>query len=366
MANVKSGKASFMAVNMIVDDDASIAATSQADGTTTKPQKEGSGAAGAFLNSVFTGTNDLNYVIQIETTGSIGVATFKWSNDNGATFPHTGVATSTSPVSLENGITVFWTQGAGDDVVADDIWRFNGYSPYHRRKMLDRERDTEWRSSGTSAQTLTFDFGSAKQPQALVVMDHNFSASASIVLQGSSNNFGSIAISYAVPWQSGSLLYFLGEPLQTLRYWRLTISDPAPVTTYFRISEIFLGGYTRLNRTFDLGDLRGKTRAGQRDRLLSGKFFGAVNTVLNVFDLSWVRLDQVDRDSLVSVFDSLNDLTNREVLPVFFSPMDTDLSRVYLCEWSDQQIVASSETDAPERYTVPVRLIEQPRTLATS
>jgi hypothetical protein len=128
---------------------------------------------------------------------------------------------------------------------------------------------------------------------------------------------------------------------------------------------VFLGDYTRLSRTFSLGDLRGKLRMGQRSQMLSGKYYGAVNAVVHAFDLSWVRLSQTDRDLLVDVFDALNDLENRQVLPVFFSPMSTDLSQIYLCEWSDQQVVATGETDAPERFTVPVRLVEQARTLDT-
>ncbi|HSE45540.1 MAG TPA: hypothetical protein VLA89_09480 [Gemmatimonadales bacterium] len=364
MTDVKSGKASLMAVNMIPDD--GITASSVAAGALSKPQKEGAGAANATLNTTFTNVDDVDYYIEIESTGEIGSATFAWSDDGGVTFNATGVSTSTSPVSLNNGVTIQWTQGAGDDVVDGDVWRFKGYLPYHRNKILDRERDTEWRSSAAGAQSLTFDLGSAQQPQALVVLDHNLSASASIILQGSSNNFGSVAVAYVVPWQATHLLYFLGAPLQTLQYWRLQISDAGNTDGYYRISEVFLGAYTRLNRTFELGDTRGKQRQGQRDRLLSGKYFGAVNTVVNVFDFSWVRLSQTDRDLLVAVFDSLNDLTNRQVLPVFFSQMDTDLSRIYLCEWMEGQIVATAETDAPERYTVPVRLCEQPRTLDTA
>lgn len=364
MADVKSGKASFMAVNMIPS--TGITASSQATGAVSKPQKEGSGSAAAVLTGTYSGSEILDYVIQIESTGEIGSATFKWSNDGGATFPHTGVSTSTSPVLLENGISIQWSQGSGNDVVIGDVWRFKGYLPYHRNKIVDRERDSEWRSSGVTGQTLTFDLGSAQQPTALVILDHNLSSSASIRLQGSSNNFGAIAADYVVPYQSRSIIYFIGAPLQTLRYWRIQISDPSPVTTYFRISEVFLGTYTRLSRSFELGDFRGKQRMGQRDKNLGGKFFGAVNTVLRVFDLGWVRLNQTDRDQLVAVFDALNDLTNRQVLPVFFAPMDTDLSQIYLCEWSDQQVVAASETDAPERYTVPVRLTEQPRTVDTT
>jgi len=365
MADIKSGKASFMHTNMIVNTDAGITATTQASGVTSRPQKEGAGSANAILGGTYSGTANLDYYIEIQTTGEIGVATFRWSQDGGATFVASGVATSTSPVSLSNGVTVKWTQGSGNDVVVGDTWRFKGYLPYHRRNVLDRDRDTEWRSTGLTSQALTFDLGSAKQPMALVVLDHNLTSGATITLQGaSSGGFGS-PVTYAVPWQSGKLLYYLGLPLQTFQFWRLVLSDAGNPDGYLRISEVFLGGYTRLDRTFDLGDFRGKVRSGQRDRTLSGKFYGAVNTVLRVFDLSWVRLSQTDRDQiLLTVFDALNDLANRQVLPVFFNPMDTDLSQIYLCEWQDQQAIGASETDAPERYSVPVRLVETPRTLA--
>lgn len=366
MTEVKSGKASFMAVNMASLADTVLTASSQQTGVASKPQKEGAGAAGAVLGGTYSGQENLDYYIEIQTTGEIGVATFRWSDDGGVTFDASGVVTSTAPVALNNGVTVRWTQGSGNDVVAGDNWRFKAYLPYHRNKVVDRERDTEWRSTGVAAESLTFDLASAMQPQALVILDHNLTSSASITLQGSSNAFASVAVSYVIPWRSGSILHFLGAPLQTLRYWRVQFANPGNTDGYIRVSEVFLGAYSRLSRSFELGDIRGKQRVGQRDRLLNGKFYGAVNTVLRVFDLAWVRNSQTDRDVLVAVFDALNDLENRQVLPVFFSPMDTDLSQVYLCEWSDQQVIATGEADAPERYTVPVRLIEQPRTLATS
>jgi hypothetical protein len=377
MTDVKSGKASFMAVNMLNPTVATITASSQQTGAVSKPQKQGAGSANAILGGTYTGIVPRDYYILIESTGEIGSATFSWSDNGGVTFNATGVATSTSPVVLNNGVTIRWTQGSGNDVVLGDTWRFKAYlqyganstpgaTPSSNSKILDRERDTEWRSTGVSSESLTFNLGTAQQPQALVILDHNLTGSASILLQGSSNNFSSVAISYAIPWNSGRILYFLGMPLQTLQYWRIVFSDPSNLYGYLAVSEVFLGEYTRLDMSFDLGDFRGKQRVGQRDRLLSGKFYGAVNTVLRVFDLSWVRQSQTDRDRLVAVFDSLNDLTNRQVLPVFFSPMTTDLTQVFLCEWSDQQVIPASETDAPERYTIPVRLIEQPRTLAAS
>lgn len=367
MTDIRSGKSSFLHTNMIPNTDGGITATSQVTGATSRPQKEGAGSAGAILGGTYSGTNNLDYYIEIETTGEIGAATFRWSDDGGATFDATGVATSTAAVSLNNGVTVRWTQGAGNDVVDGDTWRFKAYLPYHRRNVLDRERDTEWRSTGVTSQALTFDLGTAQQPTVLAVLDHNLTSGASIVLQCSNNGFASVLTQWIIPWQSGRLLHFLGTPLQTVQHWRLLMTNTGNPDGYIRISEVFLGGYTQLSRTFDLGDFRGRIREGQRDRTRSGKYYGAVNTVLAVFDLSYVRLSQTDRDQLlIDVFDALNDVENRQVLPVFFSPMDTDLSQVYLCEWQDGQAIGLSETDAPERYSVPVKLVEVPRTLALS
>ena len=367
MTLIRPGKASFLHTNMIPDTDGGITASTQAPGFASRPQKEGAGSANATISGSYSGTNDLDYYVEIQSTGEIGAATFRWSQDGGATFVASGVSTSTAPVALNNGLSIQWTQGSGNDVVTADTWRFKGYLPYHRRKVLDRERDTEWRSTSVSSQSLTFDLGSAQQPSVLAVLDHNFTSGASIVLQGANNSgFAPVGTSRAVPWQSGALLYFLGEPLSTFQYWRLQISNPGNPDGYLRISELFLGGYTRLERTFELGDFRGKVRTGARDRTNSGKYYGAVNAVVRVFDLSWVRLDQDQRDALVlTVFDALNDLENRQVRPVFFSPMSTDLSQIYLCEWQEQA-VAGGEPDAPERYTVPVRLVEVPRTLSLS
>ena len=365
MTDVKSGKASFMHTNMIPNTDAGITASSQASGATSRPQKEGAGSANAILGGTYSGQNNLDYYIEIQTTGEIGVATFKWSDDGGVTFDATGVTTSTAAINLNNGVTVRWTQGSGNDVVLVDTWRFKAYLPYHRRNVLDRDRDTEWRSTAVASEFLQFDLGSSQQPTVLVILDHNLTGSASIILQASSSSgFGAITGSWTIPWQSGRMLHFLGVPLVTAQHWRILLSNPGNPDGYLRISEVFLGGYTRPSLTFELGDFRGRIRAGQRDRSLSGKYYGMVNAELGVFDLTFVRLTQTQRDEILAIFDALIDLPNRQVLPVFISPMDTDLSQVYLCEWEGGQAVASSETDAPERYSIPVRLCEAPRTLA--
>src|SRR6266446_5006171 len=193
MSDIKPGKASFMATNMIPNTVAGITASSQAAGTVSKPQKEGAGSATAILNNTFTGVNVVDFYAEIQTTGEIGVATFKWSNDGGVTFIASGVVTSTSPITLQNGVTIQWTQGACNDVVIGDNWRFKGYLPYGRNKALDRDRDTEWRSTGVASESLTFDLGSAQVPTVLVILDHNLTAGGSFRLQGSNaSNFSAL------------------------------------------------------------------------------------------------------------------------------------------------------------------------------
>lgn len=360
------GKARFMAVNMIPT--TGISASSIATGYASRAQKEGSGSAVMSVSGTFTGTQNLDYLVQIDAAGTneIGSAKFKWSDDGGASFDATGVTTSTSPVALNNGLSVSWTQGAGKDVLINDKWRFKGVLPYAPIFVVDRDRDTEWRTAVVSGSpTITFDLGSAKTPKVLILLDHNLTSAATIRLQASTvSNFASTPVNDLVVWRSGSILHYIGDPDRTYRYWRLVLTNTANPDGYLRISEVFLGTYVQLAKSFSLGDVQGRVRAGQRDRSAAGRWYGGLNALLKSFDMAFVRTNATDRDALVGVFEALNSASTRTVLPVFFNPNSEDLSLVYLCEWEEDRSTANSETDSPDTYTLPVRLIEIPRTRA--
>lgn len=357
------GTARFMATNLITSHSV-LVPSSQATGVASKAQKAGSGSGTMAVSGTYSNAQNLDYVIEIETTGEIGTATFKWSDDGGATWDATGVATSTSPVSLNNGLSVAWTQGDGNDVVDGDIWRFKGFLPYHRMYLLDRERDTEWRSASVgSAVTLDVDLGSAMAPQALALLDHNLTSAATIRIQGSSlSNYSVLSVNELIPWRTGALLYYLTNA-SPYRYWRLSITDTANPAGYLRASEWFLGLYADLRMTYELGDAQGKMRVGKREQMLSGKYYGQLNAVVRTFDLTWERVEVEDRTTLFAVFDALHDLVNRRVLGVFFNADANDLSQIALCEWHEGAIVANTDRDAPDQYTIHVRLIELPRTV---
>jgi len=73
------------------------------------------------------------WLIEIDTAGATGTATFKWSRDNGTTFQATLQATSYEWIALGAGIKVrFWDRdGEFDD---DDIWR--AYMKIERREDI--------------------------------------------------------------------------------------------------------------------------------------------------------------------------------------------------------------------------------------
>lgn len=92
----------------------------------------------AFLNMphvrfVGSGLNDLtvagidantpagSYVVTVDGTGATD--TFKWSNDNGATWEATTVNMATTAVTLENGLTVVWAAKTGH--TSTNYWSFS-------------------------------------------------------------------------------------------------------------------------------------------------------------------------------------------------------------------------------------------------
>jgi len=88
--------------------------------------KTGSGVAALHVvdEEKYSGNEDRDYLVQAETTGEIGTATFKWSKDGGQTWEKTGLTTVGigSPVQLENGLEIYWESAPGTDIVAGDQW----------------------------------------------------------------------------------------------------------------------------------------------------------------------------------------------------------------------------------------------------
>ena len=110
--------------------------------------KIGSGSATLVVLGDYARQEKRQFVVEIETTGEVGTATFRWSKDNGATWEADGLVSGDRqhPVNLEEQLAVAWESGAGTDLLAGDLWNFWGGEPaIHPRRLLvtlnDAERD---------------------------------------------------------------------------------------------------------------------------------------------------------------------------------------------------------------------------------
>lgn len=333
-------------------------------GQISNPQKEGSGVGSIQVAGNFSGTSDIDYVVQIDGAGELGAATFRWSDDDGSTWDAAGVTTSASPITLNNGVTVTFAGGSGTDFALNDLWRFKAWLPYGRAKLLDLDRDTEYRSANVSAiLTLAMDLGQAKTPLALIIGDHNFSSSAVIQIQGSSaSDFSSLGVDEVVTWRSGSMLHYFTTASRLFRYWRLRVDNIGNSDGYYRLSTLYLGTYVDLAQSFALGDVRRRQRMAARERLISGRWSGGLNTVVMEFDVVWEYLSEADKDRLVTAFNTTNNTTTRTISPLYFNPDSDTPGDIFLCEW-EEALEIITLADAPGRYRVGARLLEVARTV---
>jgi hypothetical protein len=102
----------------------------------SSPVKYGSGSATLKVLGDYRGDVITNYFLQIETTGEVGTATFRWSTTGGQSWEKSNLTCggAENPVTLEEGLTVYWQPGIGDDLVAWDNYTFTAQPPlYHYR-----------------------------------------------------------------------------------------------------------------------------------------------------------------------------------------------------------------------------------------
>jgi len=101
--------------------------------------KIGSGGATLLLLGDYAKQEKQRFVVQIETTGAVGAATFRWSQDGGLTWAATGLISGDRqhPVTLVDDLAVAWEAGDGTDLAAGDFWMFWGGEPaIHPRRLL--------------------------------------------------------------------------------------------------------------------------------------------------------------------------------------------------------------------------------------
>ncbi len=364
------GKARFLSRNWI-DANATIALSSVAAGVLSQAQKEGAGGATLALSGGYTGDVERDYVVQIDNAGdgSIGSATFRWSRDGGASWVLSGLPTSTAATVLENGIAVAWTPAfSGVDVVLNDQWLVKGQLPYGTQNMYDRDRDSELRTGvAINPQTITVTFRNAAGTavrclvQALILLDHNLTNAATITLRASDDGFVTTIFTESIPYVDGAILAYLTNASQHSAY-RVTISDPTNPDGFLRWSELYLGTFFESLVNVALGDSRTMRPMTRREQYSSGRFHGALHTVIRTFSLAFEQASLIDIAGFRSVFADLLDTAHRRKSFVYYNPSALS-SEVRLCEWINQ-MEEVSDKQSPETRNLSFEVTEVARTIS--
>ncbi|MFZ2088961.1 MAG: hypothetical protein WAU47_10320, partial [Desulfobaccales bacterium] len=96
-------------------------------------QKYGNGSATLLLLGEYRGDAVVNYLLQVEVSGEVGSATFRWSINNGQSWEKTGLTCggAEDPVALSEGLMVYWQPGLGTDLLAGDRFFFTAQPPLY-------------------------------------------------------------------------------------------------------------------------------------------------------------------------------------------------------------------------------------------
>jgi hypothetical protein len=152
---------------------------------TSEISRTASGSATLNLQGTYRGDYLQNYLLEVETSGEVGSATFRWSHNQGQSWQKTGLATAGAdgPVELEEGLSVYWESGLGADLVAGDRWTFTAFPPIYHYQIfgapfetitaiyLDGEEDDD-RVTAEASTGLIQVSGRNAQVEARVVKDH--------------------------------------------------------------------------------------------------------------------------------------------------------------------------------------------------
>ena len=104
------------------------------EATVGEISRSGSGSATVHLLGTYRGDYQRDYLVEAETGGEVGSATFRWSIDQGQSWEKAGLVAdgADNPVGLDEGLSVYWEPGLGPDLVAGDRWTFTAFPPiYH-------------------------------------------------------------------------------------------------------------------------------------------------------------------------------------------------------------------------------------------
>lgn len=302
------GKLRWLNNNLITSEDI-LDVDSLIFGLNSGPIKLGSGVAEITVTGNFTGETDHTYFVEIDSAGAVGNATFKFEIDGDVI--DSAVTTSSIALSLGCGLSVAWTSGSGTDFVFSDEWDFRGYNNFNAGAMVDLNRDTRWRSSGSGVATIAFDFAASASANVLAIMDHNLTASATVRLFDSGS-----AVAFGIIWNADKIIQYITETAS--KNWTLKITDINNPDGEFRIGELYFGTFVETDRNPNqqFGNPIDSLFQGGENAygVLKRSFFNNVQE----WDFTYQMVTSADTVILNSVFEGLGTRSTLTSSPIIF------------------------------------------------
>lgn len=334
-----------------------ITVSSLRTGLVSSAVKDGSGSAVLTTSGNFSGSEDLEYTVEIDSIAGgaeVGQATFKWS-DGGGSWDATGVTTAAVATLLNNGVSIAFTTGSGADFVVGDKWYFKGINLFNSGKVLDLNRDTRYRAAALGApNTITIDLGSAQEVKALVIYDHNLTAAATIALKGhTADDWGSPDFSEAVTFNAAKIVHYLSVAT-TKRYWRVEITDAANTDSYIEIGELYLGSYFEPAQSMEINDDRDNLVLMTTRETVYGirkhRFFNLRKS----FRCEFAQITESDMDSLETLLDTITDRDAGTIDPFYFNPDSATPNDTWMVELKK----LPRQAEIRDRYTTALEMDE--------
>lgn len=124
-------------------------------------------------------------------------------------------------------------------------------SVYTKDNLYNQRPSKVFRFTAKTGNTVTVNLGSAIPITTVAVINHNFTASVTLNIQGNaSDSWGSPSYAHSLTYFAGiNNLYFLLN--QTYQYWRLTVDDSTN-TVNPQIGQFIIGNYASFGSGFHL------------------------------------------------------------------------------------------------------------------
>ncbi len=312
-------------------------------GVVSGAKKVGTGSATLNISAPqYTGGEIRVYQVEIDNVAlgnEIGQAKYRWRR-----IPYgwsaTQVPTHSTLQALEDGISISWTAGAGNDFNNTDYWTFLALDPFGKGNLIDGDPNTAYRSNGLSSVWIKADLGSAQTVKAVVLYGHNLTSSATVTLSANSvDSWTSPPFTLPLTWNDTVILGYLN---QTYRYFRLDFSDAANPDGYISVAEWYLGGYVELSRNPTFGLERTLHPVLLQSTSAAGISRAWVQSRQRTFRLSYPMLTDADIAQVQALLQAVNDTKTGKAAPFFINLWSDTPQETYLVQmredWTERLV----------------------------